>query len=266
MGWLYQLQACNKKFISAAPATFKVIDPFNDASVRWTVSDVQTMRGSAQTKMLAYLSIGEAEDYRDYWDKAWNEEKSRPSWLDRENPDWPGNFKVHYWAKDWQNIILREVGSIIDQGFDGVYLDIIDGYEYYEERYNRRDYALEMVNFVKTITTYARTRRPGFLIVPQNGEGLLERADYVKTISAIGKEDVFFGVDGDGHRNDPAYTRAVLDDLKPLTEVGKPVLLVEYGLGPRQREIVRQAAREHGFIPFFACRQLDVSCAPEPCA
>jgi cysteinyl-tRNA synthetase len=57
-------------------------------------------------------------------------------WLDKENPEWAGNYKVKYWAEEWQRIITGNRDSylrnITDVGFDGVYLDIIDAYEYFE--------------------------------------------------------------------------------------------------------------------------------------
>ncbi len=63
-------------------------------------------------------------------------EKDKPDWLDKENPDWEGNYKVWYWEKDWQDIIFGNDNSylkkILNAGFDGVYLDIIDAFEYYE--------------------------------------------------------------------------------------------------------------------------------------
>lgn len=84
--------------------------------------------------VICYMSIGEAEDYRFYWDGSW--EDNSPKWLAQENPNWEGNFKVKYWDKEWQEIILGSSESyldkIIDAGFDGVYLDIIDAFEYFE--------------------------------------------------------------------------------------------------------------------------------------
>ncbi|NOX86519.1 MAG: hypothetical protein GXO86_11260, partial [Chlorobi bacterium] len=83
---------------------------------------------------VCYMSIGEAEDYRYYWQPDWK--PGNPSWLDKENPDWEGNYKVKYWDKGWQGIIFGNDGSylkkILDAGFDGVYLDIIDAFEYFE--------------------------------------------------------------------------------------------------------------------------------------
>ena len=86
--------------------------------------------------ILAYLSIGEAEDYRYYWRDEWTTDP--PVWLDEENPNWPGNYKVRYWEEGWQANIFGGDSSylkrILDAGFDGVYLDIIDAFEYFEDR------------------------------------------------------------------------------------------------------------------------------------
>mgnify|MGYP003109633024 FL=1 len=84
--------------------------------------------------LISYMSIGEAEDYRFYWQDEWD--KKELNWIDSENPNWPGNFKVRYWNDDWKKIILGESNSytqiILNAGFDGVYLDIIDGFWYFE--------------------------------------------------------------------------------------------------------------------------------------
>lgn len=80
--------------------------------------------------VIAYMSIGEAEDYRYYWQTEWK--RGNPSWLDKENPKWKGNYKVKYWNAEWQEIIFDYLSRITNAGFDGVYLDIIDAFEYYE--------------------------------------------------------------------------------------------------------------------------------------
>ena len=83
------------------------------------------------------MSIGEAEDYRYYWDDSWK--RGSPEWLEAENLRWRGNFVVRYWDPEWKSIVFGNAEAYLDRiiaaGFDGVYLDIIDGYEYFEERY-----------------------------------------------------------------------------------------------------------------------------------
>ncbi|MEA1985157.1 MAG: endo alpha-1,4 polygalactosaminidase [Euryarchaeota archaeon] len=98
------------------------------------VSSLKTKSSGGSRLVIAYMSIGEAEDYRYYWQDEWMAHP--PSWLAGENPQWYGNYKVRYWEDDWQDIIYGNDGSymgiILDTGFDGVYLDIIDAFEYFE--------------------------------------------------------------------------------------------------------------------------------------
>ncbi len=97
---------------------------------------LQFKKNGARRLVLAYMSIGEAEDYRYYWQRKWKYRK--PVWLCNENKNWPGNYKVRYWHKEWKNIIIRDKNSylnrIINAGFDGVYLDIIDAFYYFERK------------------------------------------------------------------------------------------------------------------------------------
>ncbi len=90
--------------------------------------------GGGKRLLIAYMSIGEAEDYRYYWQSGWK--KDAPTWLAGQNPQWKGNYKVRYWDKAWQALILDPqtgyLKKILDAGFDGVYLDIIDAFEYFE--------------------------------------------------------------------------------------------------------------------------------------
>lgn len=113
-----------------------ITDLFYDG-LELTYQDVQSLKKKANggsRKCIAYMSIGEAEDYRYYWDDEWK--TNPPPWLAEENPEWPGNYKVRYWDPAWQAIIFGNANSytkkILDAGFDGTYLDIIDAFEYFE--------------------------------------------------------------------------------------------------------------------------------------
>jgi cysteinyl-tRNA synthetase len=114
-----------------------IMDLFFRDNTAFTESEISQLRSKAnggKRLVIAYMSIGEAEDYRFYWQSGWS--KDPPSWMDGENPDWEGNFKVWYWEEEWQAIIYGShdsyLGRILEAGFDGVYLDIIDAFEYYE--------------------------------------------------------------------------------------------------------------------------------------
>lgn len=109
---------------------------FNDGEplTKEEVKLLKTKANGGKRLVVCYMSIGEAEDYRFYWDKNWTTQK--PTWLDKENKNWKGNYKVKYWDQEWQKILLGSKNSYLDMmvasGFDGVYLDIIDGFEYFE--------------------------------------------------------------------------------------------------------------------------------------
>lgn len=102
-----------------------------------TLADVSRLKekdNGGERLVISYLSIGEAEDYRFYWKADWK--VGNPEFIVAENPDWEGNYKVQYWNSNWQSIIFGNqeayLDKILDAGFDGVYLDIIDAFEYYE--------------------------------------------------------------------------------------------------------------------------------------
>lgn len=123
--------------LAATPATLLVIDPCASDGSPLTPADLVRLRhrpDGTSRRVLAYLSIGEAETYRPYWQPSWS--RQPPPWLDAPNPDWPDNYKVRYWHPDWQQLLFRAPDSalahILAAGFDGAYLDIIDAFEHFE--------------------------------------------------------------------------------------------------------------------------------------
>ncbi|QWX83833.1 endo alpha-1,4 polygalactosaminidase [Cellulophaga sp. HaHaR_3_176] len=115
-----------------------LIDLFFNDKEPFTKQEIKLLKTKAnggKRLVVCYMSIGEAEDYRFYWNENWLKEK--PSWLDKENKKWKGNYKVKYWDQDWQKILMGSKTSYLDliigAEFDGVYLDIIDGFEYFED-------------------------------------------------------------------------------------------------------------------------------------
>jgi cysteinyl-tRNA synthetase len=232
--------------------------------------------------VLVYMSIGEAEDYRFYWNRSWT--KSPPAWLGPENQDWEGNYKVRYWMTGWQDIILgRRTGPgksyldrIIDQGFDGVYLDIIDAYEYWsgkeggEER-TRVQARQDMADFLKRIRAYARDRRgmSEFLVVPQNAAdiiwndtGALDAVglDYLACCDAIGQEDLWY----DEIWPQPVGSiQRTLKALNAYKENGKKVLSIDYVWDAAHKSSPANVSRfnnyyskatDKGFIPYAGNR------------
>ena len=131
--------ATKAAFINAVTATnydAVIMDLFleNELFTAAEVAQLRTKANGGKRLVICYMSIGEAEDYRYYWQNGWANNK--PDWIAAENPDWPGNYKVKYWNEEWQGLIYKNrdsyLSKITNAGFDGVYLDIIDAFEYFE--------------------------------------------------------------------------------------------------------------------------------------
>ncbi|MBI2565528.1 MAG: endo alpha-1,4 polygalactosaminidase [Candidatus Schekmanbacteria bacterium] len=274
--WGYQLNGLGGSALAQLDASLYgllVIDysTEGDAASELTPAQVAMLTDSAcgRRQVLAYMSIGEAEDYRFYWDPAWvdqgNGDPDRPAWLTAANPDWPGNYKVRYWMPEWQQIIMGDPGTygpsylsrLLGQGFDGVYLDIIDAYEYFGPDGNGENpnAAADMVALVHAIAAAGRAAHPGFLVFPQNGAGLGALfPDYVQMVDGIGVEDTFF--DGDVAQP-PEVVAAATENLNAFRDAGRLVLSIDYPtLAANVDAFYAQAAGE-GYVPYVGPRELD---------
>jgi len=174
--WAFQLQNVDPLEIKLSPYDLVVIDYGFDkrnatAFPREVVELMRKKPDGRRRLILAYLSIGEAENYRYYWQDSWL--KQRPEWLEPENPDWPGNYLVRYWHRDWQALLFGKPNAyldrIIDAGFDGIYVDGVDRFEQWKRR--RPSAPADMVDLLGAIASYARELRKEFMIIPQNGDG-----------------------------------------------------------------------------------------------
>ncbi len=259
--WLYHLGRVSNaraKEIGASGADLVIIeqsDLSGDKARYYTPKDLDVMRGGTDKLIASYISIGEAETYRAYWKSSW--QKNPPKWLGEENPNWEGNIKVEYWDPKWQAIVFKMVDQMVDQGFNGLYLDIIDAFQYFEEVAPNRgiNYRSEMVEFVAAIRAHALDRiaqtDPGrdFVIIGQNGADLVEDPRYLAVIDGIGQEDLRFAYsnpdrEGDFHKQSKGDYTYVLDLLMKAEAAGKSTFVVEYMTKARQSEYSSDLAKE----------------------
>ena len=261
--WAYWLQNASPNVIAESGFDLVVMDYSRDGSDEkaYTREEIEEIK-KAGVIPVAYISIGEAEDYRFYWDESWAEKP--PEWLGPENPEWKGNFAVKYWDDGWKRIVFAYLDRIIEQGFSGVYLDKVDEFEYWSDKgYEENWTAREMIEFIIEIANYTRSKvGENFLVIPQNGERLLEYNDgrLLKVVSGWASEDVFY----DDLRPSPWRDEKLL--LSRVVRAGKFVLVVDYvddgTENPenmaRIRDFVEQA-RGKGYIPYAARtdRELD---------
>ena len=263
--WLYQLQNLNLSQVKNSKFDLVVMDYSSDgtANGEYTAEEIEYLKSypCGRRKVIAYMSIGEAEDYRYYWQPDW--QLGNPPWLGPENPDWPGCYRVRYWMQGWKEIIYGSPHSYLDKiinaGFDGVYLDVVDAYEYWGPNgINERPTAeQDMVDFVKEISQYAKVTQncPNFLIIPQNATSLGIHADYLDSISGVGVEDTFYY---DDDPQPPSYTEEIVQNLKVFQASGKFVLAVDYVTQQQNIDDFYEKAEAAGLIPYATVRGLDV--------
>ncbi len=263
----YQLHNINLAALGASKFDLLIIDYSADGSdaQRFTPEEIAALKDSPGGKkiVLAYMSIGEAQNFREYWDPDWV--PGNPSWLGLQNPEQPGNYAVQYWNPAWQDIIFGSPDSYLDKiiaaGFDGVYLDHVNAYEYWgpggASGLNRSTAEQDMVNFVKTIANYARAikGKASFGIFPQNAEALSSHSDYVQTMTGIGAEDVWYN---DNISQSSSYTSEVLQNLDVFRSAGKLVLVVDYVTQITKVDDFYQKALAKDYVPYATQRTLDV--------
>jgi cysteinyl-tRNA synthetase, unknown class len=263
----FQLQNVDPIEIRLSPYDAVVIDygfdRRNATAFPREVVDMMRRRPNGKRRvMLAYMSIGEAETYRYYWQDSWL--AKRPEWLEPENPDWPGNYLVQFWHPAWQSIIYggpnAYLDRILDAGFDGVYLDGVDKFEQWRRR--RLGAGDAMVSFISGIASYARVLHKDFLIVPQNGDGLLGNPQFRSVIDGFAREDLLYGEKMQELRNTPQSVGESVKRLRSVTTEGKPVFVIEYTADAELAAHMLREIRELGFIGYVANRDLKTLSPP----
>ncbi len=265
--WAYQLQNIDPLQIQDSPFDLVVVDyGFSKDSAatypREVIDLMRTKPDGGRRFVFAYLSIGEAERYRYYWDDNWY--AKLPEWIDTENTDWPGNFLVKFWHPEWRALIYGSprayLDRIVDAGFDGVYLDGIDKFEQWTSR--RPSAAADMVTLIAELGAYARGKRSGFLVIPQNGDKLIRDPRLLRAIDGISREDLLYGELALGERNAITSIAEAVARLQIVQAAGKPVLVVEYPRGIELSSSIMDEIEKFGFVGYVTNRELNHLTAP----
>ena len=99
------------------------------------------------------------------------------------------------------------------------------------------DYKQLMREFVQKISRYARNCHPDFIVIPQNGSELLtvngqsEEApsqDYIRAISGIGQEDLFYGYKRENTATSKKDSEYLLNFLHTARASNIQVLVTDY--------------------------------------
>lgn len=267
--WVYQLQNINLTALAATRFDLAVIDYSQDGSDAQAFSKKQItaleQSGPRGKNVLAYMSVGEAENYRYYWNNTWDPTNSgkpsnaAPAWLGPVNPDWPGNYSVKFWDPAWQKIVFSYTDKVIGNGFNGVYLDVIDVYQFWgpggASGLNRASAEQEVVNFVEAITNYARAKKPGFEVFVQNAEEIAaDYPAYVAAVDGIGKEDTWYNGNSANKKSEINFS---LENLDIFKRAGKLVLSMDYTTKTKTINDYYAKALAKGYVPYASVRDLD---------
>ncbi len=309
--WMYQIQRLDwSGEIEALEATnyeMLVLEPtYTDPGTGWTMENAKNMINKLRIApngkkriILAYIDIGEAEEWRYYWtwSKGWNCQGNLPAdWPDYIvacDPDgWSGNYPVAYWSQGWKDIWLGSNGQIQELaqiGFDGVYLDWVEAYDdtnvIQRAQQDGVHAANEMVKFIQEIRDNGKAVNSSFLVVQQNAPFLLDDEDstdqwnYLSTIDGIAQEGIWFQGDASDNWNDPKGgdipnswtppwdTNSLIVQYNKYENLGKPVFTVDYALKQQNADFVYQTSKGESFTPLVTrvCLCKLTETPPPPC-
>lgn len=102
-----------------------------DALTKDDVARLKYKVMGAPRLMLAVLPVGKAYDWRWYWQKGW--EAGNPPFLVAPIAEEPGSFVTDMADPKWKELLGKYLTGIMDLGFDGVVLDNLDTYLWFEE-------------------------------------------------------------------------------------------------------------------------------------
>lgn len=252
------LQNLGPHAIASADPDVVVVDYSWDGSDQGilTSHDINAIRarGGCPRLVFAYMSIGEAEDYRFYWKR--QAKNGAADFIVEENPNWEGNFRVAYWDPAWHDIVYAGndsyLGRIIKQGFDGVFLDTVDTAEVYADQDIENAWEA-MAELIDSIAIKARDTRPDFLILAQNPLPVLAHGDTARNLSGVVVEDVAF----DGSSINPDSTlRPIISKLKTFRHNGGVPFMIEYPRARSARNAFWEMCNRHGIVCYVGNHEL----------
>ena len=123
------------------------------------------------------------------------------------------------------------------------------------------DYAEEMRYFIISLSQYAKSIEPNFMVVPQNGASLLSANEedasqpataYLAAIDGQGQEDLFFGYEKDDKASDEAFQNFTFPFLDLAKTNDKQILVTDYCSSSDYISTAQSRNTEKGYISFVA--------------
>ncbi len=218
--------------------------------------------------VICYIDVGQAESYRRYWQDGWD--IGNPEWIAGADPDgWDENYPVKFWKQEWIDIIKSCLDRILEDGYDGIYLDWLEVYDFAPVARAAEDEGLDVVdeltNFISTLRNYAKAKNPGFIFIAQNASDLWEYPEYIKLFDAISQEQIWYDGGGDPDSGEeqgdvamaPEDSEEYVNNLRKWKKQGKVVFNCEYAQKTANVERAYRLGKENGFKTYVSLRLLD---------
>jgi cysteinyl-tRNA synthetase, unknown class len=234
----------------------------------YSKDDIDWMRNGGakhpenKKKLIAYVSLGEAENYRWYWKKYWK--PGKPPFILKENPEWKGNFTVAYETEEWWDITTQILDQAIEAGYDGIFIDKIDAYNDRADAYNdrnadvrldgfRNELRNDMVKYIKRVKEYVATKNPGMWIIASNAEELGADPEYLKLVDGVVREDFYIET--------VEEQKNIIKNLNRFKDAGKLVMVIDYVEGEDWIK-AKALIEKYGYIAYGNVDQ-KLNCFPD---
>jgi cysteinyl-tRNA synthetase, unknown class len=210
----------------------------------------EVVRAKRNKWLLAYVNVGEAQKHEWYFEEAFR--NGPPAWALERNRRHPVNFRVLLDAPEWNIITLETINRVIEAGFDGVELDVLDVYwnKVYPGGSSRENQA-KAVRLACKIAKFARARVPSFKIVVNNASDLAGKFPEYKTCvdATIGESVWWFNTNTP---RDKKYTQFQLKFLAQNLKAGLKVLVMDKTVIPKDGAFVYRESKKRGWLPFVS--------------
>ena len=203
---------------------------------------------ASRTLAVAYVNIGEAEDYR------WYRSEIRKEWLRGSNPNWPGHSYIDVRNTGWQDLLLEKIlPRIFRMPYAGLFLDMVD--------VASPDLYPEMSDGVVDLISRIRKAYPDKVLIMNGGAFLASRVRDV--VDAMCAESIFSSYDFGSKKY---YIRPGSESSERAMELrgmsqrnGVKILDIDYAArgDSRIRAAVMDSAERNGFLGYIGTIELD---------